>query len=107
MKVVKENHACFSCLKRAGRDHKVSNCTQRRRQRVEEVDGSQCKYYHHPLLHEAKKKNPPTIASVLNNNEAMLPIVEAEIVGAEGMTKRGNVLLDSGAQISLIKSTLL
>ncbi len=51
--------------------HKDDNC-------IEKVDGNQCKYYHHPLLHKAKKKNPPTIASVLNNSEAMLPIILSE-----------------------------
>jgi hypothetical protein len=29
MKAVKENHACFSCLKRAARDHRVSNYSRR------------------------------------------------------------------------------
>ena len=56
LKAVKENHGCFSCLKRAGRDHKVSNCS-RRRQCSESVNGSQCKYFHHPLLHGANVTN--------------------------------------------------
>ena len=30
LKIVRENHACFSCLKRAGRDHRMSNCNRRR-----------------------------------------------------------------------------
>lgn len=29
IKAVKENHACFSCLKRAGRDHRSHNCSRR------------------------------------------------------------------------------
>ena len=27
LKTAKENHVCFSCLKRAGRDHRAANCT--------------------------------------------------------------------------------
>ena len=50
LKAVKENHACFSCLKRAGRDHQASNWS-RRRQCTEMYKDSQCKFYHHPLLH--------------------------------------------------------
>lgn len=30
LKAVKDKHACFSCLKRAGRDHRISNCGRRR-----------------------------------------------------------------------------
>lgn len=29
-KAVKDNHACFSCLKRTGRDHGMSNCSRRK-----------------------------------------------------------------------------
>ena len=36
----------------------------------------------------------------------MLPIVEVDILGAEGLHKHGNALLDSGAQISLIRLPL-
>ena len=30
LQAVKDNHACYRCLKRAGRDHKSSNCSRRR-----------------------------------------------------------------------------
>ena len=29
IKVAKENHVCFSCMKTAGRDHRVDNCRRR------------------------------------------------------------------------------
>ena len=77
LKAVKENHGCFSCLKRAGRDHNVSNCS-RRCQCNEMISGIQCKYFHHPLIHTAGTMYPPTalvVSSVANNGEAMLPIV--------------------------------
>ena len=60
LQAVKDNHACYSCLKRAGRDHRSSNCS-RRRQCQEKVNGNQCKYYHHYLLHE---DNPHPAAKI-------------------------------------------
>ena len=30
LKAVKDNHASFSCLKRVGRDHRLSNCSRRK-----------------------------------------------------------------------------
>ena len=53
-KVVRENNACYSCLKRAGRNHNMATCS-RRRQCSEVVNGAQCKHYHNPLLHNANK----------------------------------------------------
>ena len=105
LKAVKENHACFCCLKRAGRDHRASTCS-RRRQCSERMNGNQCKYFHHPLLHDSNQPITATIASVANNQETMLPIVEVDILGAEGLRKHGNALMDSGAQISLIRLPL-
>ena len=105
LKTVKENHACFCCLKRAGRDHRASTCS-RRRQCSESINGNQCKYFHHPLLHAANQPVIVGVASVENNQETMLPIVETDILGAEGLHKHGNALLDSGAQISLIRLPL-
>ena len=96
----KENHACFSCLKRAGREHRMSTCS-RRTQCTETVNGKQCKYYHHPLLHKNADVRV-SISSVLDSQDALLPIISAEI-GGQGLYKRGNVLLDSGAQLSLIR----
>ena len=104
LKAVKENHACFCCLKRAGKDHKASTCS-RRRHCQERTNGNQCKYFHHPLLHVANQPITATIASVANNRESMLPIVEVDILG-ESLHKYGNILLDSGAQISLIRLPL-
>ena len=105
LRVVKENHGCFSCLKRADRDHNVSDCS-RRRQCNEIVNGSQCKFFHHPLIHTAGTTNSPTtvaISSVANNGKTMLPTVLVEILGPDRASKQGNALLDSGAQISLIR----
>ena len=105
LKAVKENHGCFSCLKRAGRDHNVSNCS-RRGQCSESFNGSQCKYFHHPLLHGANATNSATaltVSSVTGSKQAILPVILVEILGSENVKKQGNLLLDSGAQVSLIK----
>lgn len=104
-KAVKENHGCYSCLKRAGRDHNMSNCS-RRRQCNEMVNGGQCKSFHHPLRHNGSPNSAVAISSVTNDREAMLPIVLAEILGIDRASKQGNVLLDSGVQISVIRSSV-
>lgn len=103
IKAVKENHTCFSCLKRAGRDHQSANCS-RRRQSPEKSNGSRCLYYHHPLLHGAIQSTVAIVTSVTNNQKALLPIVQVDIVGPGSFHQRANALLDSGAQISLIRS---
>lgn len=54
--IAQENHACFSCLKRAGRDHKLTTCS-RRKQCTETENGIQCKQYHHPLLHKRNESS--------------------------------------------------
>ena len=105
IKAVKENHACFSCLKRAGRDHRSKNCS-RRRQCTENSNGSQCPYYHHPLLHGAIQSTVATVTSVINNQKALLPVVLVDIVRSGCHLQRANALLDSGAQISLIRSSV-
>ena len=104
MKAVKDNHACFSYLKKAGRAHNSSNCS-RRKQCTEKQDGTQCKYYHHPLLHSAVYTNSVGVASAVSNRGAVSPVVSVDILAANG-NKRVNVLLDSGAQIGLIRLSL-
>ena len=107
LKAVKENHGRYSCLKRAGEEHNKSNCS-RRRQCNEIFNGSQCKSFHYPLLNNASPNSAiaMAISSVANDGEAMLPIVLVEILGTDGANKQGNVLLDSGAQIRLIRLSL-
>ena len=101
LKIVRENHACFSCLKRAGRGHKMSNCS-RRRKYPEIENGKQCTSFHHQLLHKSTKVNVG-VALTNENQAALLPIISVNICGSNKLYKRGNVLFDSGAQISLIR----
>ena len=102
---VKENHACFSCLKRAGRDHRASTCT-RRRPCTEMVNNVPCNENHHPLLHSWPADTAIAVASVVNNKGSLLPVITAKAVGQNGSEQLSNVLLDSGAQISLIRLDL-
>ena len=52
MNVVKKIHACFSCLKKTGREHRQANCC-RRKQCTKVEGGRQCDSTHHPLLHKS------------------------------------------------------
>ena len=107
---MKENYACFSCLKKAGRGHRMSTC-QRRRQCSEKSNEERCRYFHHPLLHTDDKnesqggsrtRTGQVDVAVIGIEGALLPIVAMEFV-SKGTSKRGNCLIDSGAQISLIR----
>lgn len=102
LKIAKENHVCFGCLKRAGREHRMENCSRRQRCTKQE-NGTQCEHFHHPLLH---KNNVIRIgmAAVAAGQGALLPVMSAIIYGQNGIQKNGNILLDSGAQVSLIRS---
>ena len=97
----KTNHACFSCLKKAGRDHRQANCS-RRKQCTKVESGNQCSSTHHPLLHKTKTTHVG-VASLSDQKDIMLPVITANICGSNGVYKPGNILFDSGAQITLIR----
>ena len=101
-KVVRENHTCYCCLKRACRNHNMATCSSRR-QCSEIVNRDQYKHYHHPLLHNADK---PVVSSVTISEETMLPTIQMEILGSHNVKEQANVLLDTGAQISLIRTSV-
>ena len=94
---------CFSCLKKAGRDHKAENCS--RHQQCSKVEnGVRCNGLHHHLLQ--KEKSYPAgvgVAVAAYDRKSILPFISANMSNSKGFFKRGNVLLDSGAQISLIR----
>ena len=97
----KANHLCFSCLKRAGRGHTMDNCT-RKQQCAKLENGTRCPQQHHQLLHKSNSVKIG-IATTVSTNEAIFPVLSANIGSASGLFKCGNVLLDSGAQVSLIR----
>ena len=96
LKIAKENHVCFSCLKKAGREHRQANCS-RKRQCNKIENGNQCTFSHHPLLHKSNTARV-TLASETNQRDSLLPVITVNICGSNGLYKRGNVLLDSGAE---------
>ena len=53
-----------------------------------------------PLTQEADVR--ANSASITKKSEALLPVISAGIEGRDGLYKHGNILLDSGAQTSLI-----
>ena len=73
LKMAKENHVCFGCLKRAGREHRMENCTRRQRCTKQE-NGKQCEHYHHPLLHKSNAIRLG-VAAVAAGKGALLPVI--------------------------------
>ena len=57
---------------------------------------------HHPLLHPGTNLIS-MLSSVLKTKEALLPVVAAFVVGRNGKRKEANILMDSGARISLVR----
>ena len=99
IKAAKENHACFSCLKVAGCNHNMDTYLKSR-QCTQQENGIQCMQQHHPLIH--RSISIKIGVAMTTEKEAVLPILTANIGGANSVFKRGNVLLDTGAQVSLI-----
>ncbi|CAB4018334.1 Hypothetical predicted protein [Paramuricea clavata] len=104
LKLVKENHACYSCLKKAGRDHRAANCS-RKRPCSEMVNNASCNKNHHPLLHAATNLIG-MLASTVKTKEALLPVVSAFVLGNNGKREKANILMDSGTQITLVRNDL-
>ena len=86
LKMAKENHVCFGCLKRAGREHRMENCTRRQRCTKQE-NGKQCEHYHHPLLHKSNAIRLG-VAAVAAGKGALLPVMSAIIHGQNGIRKK-------------------
>ena len=87
LKTVKDNHACFSCLKRAGRNHRESNCS-RRKKCVKSENGQECQAYHHPLLHKTAAVGVAATAA-LDSVGVILPVLTATLQGQDGMQNKG------------------
>ena len=52
IKIAKENHVCFSCMKAAGREHQIDNCG-RHRKCTNTDNGRECMHFHRLLLHKS------------------------------------------------------
>ena len=58
------------------------------------------------MLHGANATNSATAltaSSVAGCKQVILPVILVEILGSENVKRQGNLLLDAGAQVSLIK----
>nr|XP_054761134.1 uncharacterized protein LOC129267449 [Lytechinus pictus] len=102
--LLKENRACFSCLKRAGKDHNMKTC-KRRKRCTAMINGEQCSAFHHPLLQREMQPRTDIVSSVTGNS-GLLPVLTVKLVSSNGQMKLVNCLLDSGAQVSLIKNSV-
>eukprot|EP00057_Strongylocentrotus_purpuratus_P025475 XP_011679949.1 PREDICTED: uncharacterized protein LOC100891320 [Strongylocentrotus purpuratus] len=102
--LMRDNHACFSCLKKAGREHNMRTC-KRRKRCSKEINGEQCSSFHHPLLHREVQTRSEIVASVAGKS-ALLPVVMVKVLGPNQKSSTVNCLLDSGAQISLVKQSM-
>ncbi|XP_041469930.1 uncharacterized protein LOC121419541 [Lytechinus variegatus] len=102
--LMKDNRACFSCLKRAGKDHNMGTC--KRRKRCNEVinTGEQCSSYHHPLLHKQIETGSAGVASI-TGTPVLLPVLKIKMAGPNRNCE-GNCLLDSGSQMSLVRNAV-
>ncbi|PIK59073.1 hypothetical protein BSL78_04030 [Apostichopus japonicus] len=81
LKLAMENHVCFSCLKKAGRDHRMTTC-KKKKQCSESRGGVQC------------RPRCPTTGC------------EGRVHGSQQRNREGNILLDTGSQISIIRQSV-
>ena len=97
--VAKENHVCFSFMKTAGRDHRADNC-RRRRKCMKNMEGDACIFNTCCFIGALQFK----LASRLSPSHiTLLPVITCKIYGQNGFQKQKITLLDTGAQISLIR----
>ena len=101
-KVVKDKHACFCCLKYS-KDHSASNC-KKKRECGEATQDNPCKKFHHKLLHSESGGIVMTVSH--EQSTALLPVAVTIIRGKGKLKKEANVLYDSGAQVSMIRSSV-
>ncbi len=91
--IVKEQRACFSCLKKS-KGHTALNCLCKRECQEKNRDGSICKKPHHKPLHENARANQGNVVGFIqDNNKAILPVMSTTV----------SVFYDSGAQISMVR----
>jgi len=90
----KASRMCFSCLNKG---HQTKDCRSKKK-----CDKNGCLRFHHPILHV----DPPSasgVASVLDQN-GILPVVRVRFRAENGRVREGNVLIDSGAGTTVIRT---
>ncbi|KAJ8038421.1 hypothetical protein HOLleu_15845 [Holothuria leucospilota] len=72
------------------------------------INGRQCTYFHRLLLHKPQESVTGSVGITLNESaKAILPIVQTKMVGPKGREYTVNVLFDSGAEISLVRLSVV
>ena len=104
--LLKENHCCFSCLKKASRMHRASTCNKRK-SCGEKLNNSStvCKSFHHRLLHNFEAASSVVGVTSFKNGETMLPVATLKI-SSRSLSRHSNVMFDSGAQVTLIRDAV-
>ncbi len=104
-KIVKDQRACFSCLKR-GKGHTVANCSRKKECGEKHQSGSVCNKPHHKLLHidPTVPPNPAHIGFTQDGGGTLLPVLVGQVKGQNG-TKAASVFYDSGAQLSMVRES--
>lgn len=93
--LVKEHKLCFSCL---AKGHVSRECRSKK-----QCSKEGCIRTHNTLLHvEYKPPSASSVTSVLDF-DSMLPMVRVTFRAANGKTREGNVLVDSGAGTTVIR----
>ena len=102
--VVKNQKACFSCLKRG---HAIANCLRKKECSERNGDSTVCKRHHNKLLHTEESPRPLQVASIQDQSLALLPVLTGAIKAPQNgdVYTEPNIFYDSGAQISMIRSS--
>jgi hypothetical protein len=81
-KIVKEQRACFSCLKR-GKGHTVANCSRKKECGEKLQSGGACNKHHHKLLHVNANVIPTRshIGYIHDGGGALLPVLLGQVKG--------------------------
>ncbi|XP_028407785.1 uncharacterized protein LOC114530363 [Dendronephthya gigantea] len=95
---VKKQRLCFSCLNRG---HVTKDCRSKAK-----CDVDDCTHFHHRLLHASKETNPilGSVTSALDR-DGIMPVVRVCFKSSNGNVREGNVLIDSGAGITVIRKS--
>ena len=103
--VVKEQKACFSCLKK-GKGHTTANCLRKKECSEKNRDGTVCKRPHHKLLH-TENSSPVQVSSLQDKGKALLPVIigSVKMPSSVDAFTEASVFYDSGAQISMVRSS--
>lgn len=68
---------------------------------MKQENGTQCAHFHHQLLHKSNAVKIG-VAAVPSDQVALLLVMSAIIYGQNEIQQNGNILLDTGAQVTLI-----